>query len=765
MGLVVNNESIHNHIMNKKLLTLLFATGLLTAAQQGYAAVSPSQPSQAAENTAENKASLPFATTTIVDGEFAPATIWYAIRIGHSGAVLTPNGDAEFIALETVHTTYEDAHLWCFVGDATNGFSLYNKAVGTGKRLASPKAMTGQDGGTAFPVMKADGDTQYSYLWSLSPSDKIANVAGFFLSQQGVAANKLNNRNGKLAFWTTGQDAGSTLRVEIGAQDIAVNTQNGTWQPSAPESPQLHTWKAKGDLAFTLSAEGEGSLGYNGKSADLQLNSGGNAREFTITAPEGYFVAGYSFSFTNSDKKANMTVTAGDKSVTANRKKEACISVEDVNAPTATFVVTGKKAINTKHFTVQLKHSFVELEPQQNLFVTNSQSAHPYRIPAIAAAPNGDVFAISDYRPCGMDIGYGEVDIKCRISKDNGKTWGEEFFIADGKGGNSNYMTTGFGDAAIVADCEQNKLLVMMVCGRTICWHGRWNPSKIGDAHTDSVNRVASIYLTYNEATGEWEKSEIKEMTDHIYSLFLDGETPTVSSMFIGSGKICQSRKIKVGEYYRLYCSMWTRDGGNRVIYSDDFGASWKVLGTIKDRPAPGGDEPKVEELPDGSVLLSSRCTGRYFNIYTYTDEKTGKGAWSTVALSDTKNNGVGAVSNSTNGEILIVPVVRKSDGVKTYLALQSVPFGPGRANVGIYYKELTDRATDYATPALFAANWDGSHQSSYMSSAYTTMTLQKDNTIGFLYEESTFGRDYTIVYKNYTIDYITGGRYEFCKH
>ena len=209
---------------------------------------------------------------------------------------------------------------------------------------------------------------------------------------------------------------------------------------------------------------------------------------------------------------------------------------------------------------------------------------------------------------------------------------------------------------------------------------------------------------------------------------------------------------------------MWTRDGGNRVIYSDDFGGSWKVLGTIFDRPAPGGDEPKVEELPDGSVLLSSRCTGRYFNIYTYTDIKKGEGSWGTVALSNADNNGVAAVGNSTNGEILIVPVQRKADGVKTYLALQSVPFGPGgRKNVGIFYKELTDYATDFASPALFAANWDGAHQSSVMGSAYTTMTLQKNNTIGFLYEESTFARDYTIVYKNYTIEHITDNRYTYC--
>lgn len=48
------------------------------------------------------------------------------------------------------------------------------------------------------------------------------------------------------------------------------------------------------------------------------------------------------------------------------------------------------------------------------------------------------------------------------------------------------------------------------------------------------------------------------------------------------------------------------------------------------------------------------------------------------------------------------------------------------------------------------------------MGSAYSTMTLQHDNKVGFLYEESTFGYDYTIVYKNYSLEQITDSAYTF---
>ncbi|MBR5576891.1 MAG: exo-alpha-sialidase, partial [Bacteroidaceae bacterium] len=395
------------------------------------------------------------------------------------------------------------------------------------------------------------------------------------------------------------------------------------------------------------------------------------------------------------------------------------------------------------------------------LYYTPSPTGKPYRIPAIATAPNGHIFAIADHRPCGSDIGYGEVDVKCRISTDNGATWSDEFFIADGDGGSTNRMETGYGDAAVVADRESNKLLVMMVAGRTVCHNGRWDTSKIGVADADAVNRVARIYLTYNETTGEWEKSEIVEMTDHIYSLFLNGETPTVTSMFIGSGKICQSRVVKKGDYYRLYCSMWTRDGGNRVIYSDDFGGSWNVLGTINDRPASGGDEPKVEELRDGTVVLSSRkYNGRYFNLFTFNNEGKSEedmyttGSWGTCVSS----NDIGGLSfggNSTNGEIYKVKAIHKESGRICDLMLQSIPTGGGRSDVAIYYKELD--AAKYTTTTI-AQNWTKGKHVSYKGSAYSTMISQADGRIAFLFEEEPGG--YCIVYIPYTIEDVTGGAY-----
>lgn len=396
-------------------------------------------------------------------------------------------------------------------------------------------------------------------------------------------------------------------------------------------------------------------------------------------------------------------------------------------------------------------------EGRQTLFKTPDAQGAPYRIPAIMTAPNGDIIAISDHRPCGADIGYGEVDIKCRISKDNGATWGDEFYIADGTGDDKGeFWRIGFGDAAVVADAKRNELLVMMVCGKTVCWNGNYLP---GDAKSNP-NRVARVRAKLNKKTGEWEWSQPEEVTESIYSLFVnEKQQPTVQSLFIGSGRIFQSRKVKVKDYYRLYCSMWTKNGGNRVIYSDDFGENWHVLGSIDERPAPNGDEPKCEEMPDGSVILSSRTGlgGRVFNIFTFTDLKKATGKWGKQVVSGADNHGIVAQKNATNGEIMLLDAVRKTDGKKVCLALQSVPFGPGRSNVGVYYKEITPE--QYHDAEALAANWTKGLQVSDRGSAYSTMTWQQDRRIGFFLEEEPGG--YQMVYLPLTIEQLTEGNYQ----
>ena len=386
----------------------------------------------------------------------------------------------------------------------------------------------------------------------------------------------------------------------------------------------------------------------------------------------------------------------------------------------------------------------------QVLFQTAASDTIPYRIPAVAVMHNGDILTLTDYRLCGNDIGYGRVDIHGRISRNGGRSWGKEFVLIEGSGV-SGATDCGFGDAAMVADRESGDVLVIMVCGETVYWHEtttRQNPNRIAVLRSSDNGRTWSA----------WE-----EITESVYTLFDDSVHGCVQSCFVGSGKILQSKQIKVGSHYRIYAALCARPNGNRVIYSDDFGHTWHALGGPDALPVPQGDEPKCEELPDGRVVISSRAWGgRYFNIFEYSDITSGAGTWGEAAGSGKRVNGCASLENACNGEILIVPAVRKSDRKKVHLALQSVPLGPQRANVGIYYKELPEDIASI-TPTSFAANWEKPYRVSDTTSAYSTMLQLKNGNIAFYYEESLTlnGWGYDMIYKEIPLEVITSDQYQ----
>jgi len=345
------------------------------------------------------------------------------------------------------------------------------------------------------------------------------------------------------------------------------------------------------------------------------------------------------------------------------------------------------------------------------LFRTSADSL--FRIPAIAVTSDGSLIALGDYRhQHGKDVGSAKpLDIMVRRSSDNGKTWTEiEKLIScdDEVYGDGIY---GFGDAAIVADRESDEVLILCVGDR--------EGKTYGNGGRLEVHRFASTDggKTFTDHT---------DLSDQFYGCAIQWK-----SLFVASGKIFQSRVVKTGKYYRLYCAALVLNGGEFVFYSDDFGRNWNLLGTTSS-PCIGGDEPKVEELPDGSVILSGRIYGgRYFNIFQYAEGSWTEGKWGTAK----KTTSVLAKTNSTNGEIL---GVKQSNG--DWLYLQSVPAGPGRSHVTIYFKTIPAQKS-YAdmTPASFGEGWSA-YEVTELDSAYSTMVLMKNGGIGFYYERTGTG-------------------------
>lgn len=153
-------------------------------------------------------AATPFKVTAIENGTFAAGTTWYTMAIGTGGKIISDNDGAEHIALGRATTQYEDCDLWCFVGNDTDGYAIYNKQAGPTKVLASHTTMSNINGfsgtgGSTYPTMQPANELPAGYigLWDFTSTDKIENVDGYIMKIHGTdyAVNNFGNR-GMLAF-------------------------------------------------------------------------------------------------------------------------------------------------------------------------------------------------------------------------------------------------------------------------------------------------------------------------------------------------------------------------------------------------------------------------------------------------------------------------------------------------------------------------------------------------------------------------------------
>lgn len=411
---------------------------------------------------------------------------------------------------------------------------------------------------------------------------------------------------------------------------------------------------------------------------------------------------------------------------------------------------------------------------QTTLWATDTARHEYYRIPAIVAYDE-QVIAFADNRS-GVtdatswgDVGSkGNISIETRRSTDGGRTWSTARCAVRGTG--SGGYDQSHGDAAVVRDRRTGRMLIMTGSGDV--GYGRSKVSTPGD-----YSEALKVGRYYSDDDGRtWTGGEV---TQEIYDMYRGHGN--IYRLFFTSGKICQSRRIKHGAYHRIYSAVVTNEG-SLVVYSDDFGGTWKPLGGADARPAPEGDEAKIEELPDGSVLLSCRRSGRdgrCFNIYTYDNKKSGSGSWAKAAVSESPEGGTATIGNNTNGEILLVPA-KAANGKRAYVALQSAPRGTRgehpsnlerRSHVSIYWKAFGE-AEDWRTPECWVDGWKR-YEVTDGHSAYSTMALGGDGSIHFVYEDegvrfrlgSQWTEMYNILYRNLTLGEITEGEYRYSKH
>lgn len=541
------------------------------------------------------------------------------------------------------------------------------------------------------------------------------------------------------------------------AGDLTISMDNGTFTAYNANGKYASHWRSTQNTPMIDIDCGKNNMDVNTSNTNRYLQAWvglDGSCDYNISVSDGWKITGFSIDVTlvNATQPVTLKTQSGESYVIGTTPTQ--IKVEGVDVQNALFTLVGENhSVYLQNFVVKYAVDKSErFDMRTATLFNNRNSTAPYRIPAIGMAQNGTLVAVADYRTSRNDIGTGRVDLHLRLSDNNGQTWGEELKpeVFEGNG----ILTypnnkAAYGDPCIVGDRESPRMLMMSCAGFPM--------------FTDPTDKHQGIARWYSTDNGKnWTGPDYID-EQFVYKP-MDEAGHHIHGFFFASGRIYQSKYIKMNNYYRLYCAGLSQQNNstyeNWVLYSDDFGETWSFLGGMTNSPVPGGNEAKVEELPGGNVLISSRTEqGRFFNIFTFTGNDGVTGSWATKALSNKAVDGLTA-NNGCNGEIMILPAIRNEDNQQTFIALQSLPV-QDRTKVTIFYKDLGDPAT-YASPTAFARDWDGRYQVSNMTSAYSTMCMQKDNTIAFLYEEDGYNNGYNIVYKRLNLETITSDKYSF---
>lgn len=331
-----------------------------------------------------------------------------------------------------------------------------------------------------------------------------------------------------------------------------------------------------------------------------------------------------------------------------------------------------------------------------------------YRIPGIVTAKDGSLVAVADKRIETMADLPNKIDVVARRSTDNGATWSDYITVA------KHDSIGGYGDPAIVVDRRSGDILVISSHG-----NGLWQKSP---AHI-SISRSKDNGKTWLPAV---------DINPQILTTAPNGKQPIKCvSAFASSGGALQ---LKNG---RIMFALVTRQPdvkGFKVyaIYSDNGGRKWKVS---KNPGTYDGDESKIVELADGTLIMSIRNRYRGLRNFSYSYDKGA--TWSDpVEIPDLRDP-------ACNGDIIRYGLNGKN------ILLQSLPGSPDSRNDVSIYASLDNGKT-----------WPIKRIISHCPSAYSAMTILPDGKIGILTEEENpeFPNAYQLWLSTVPIDYILSG-------
>jgi sialidase-1 len=345
---------------------------------------------------------------------------------------------------------------------------------------------------------------------------------------------------------------------------------------------------------------------------------------------------------------------------------------------------------------------------QIEIFVSGTEGYHTFRIPALITTQAGSVLAFCEGRKGGRGD-TGDIDLVLRRSFDGGKTWGPIQLVADD---GENTM----GNPCPVVDGRTGTIWLPLT--RNL---GEDHEGKILSQESKESRTVWMCNSTDDGVT--WSQPvEITETTkEPDWTWYATGP---------GNGIQLASGRMLIPCDHALAGSKAYR---SHAIFSDDGGMTWKLGGAIGD----GVNECQVVEREDGSLLLNMRSYHKR-NCRAISTSTDGGITWSELAHDDALVEPVCQASfiRFTNAT---------SDGKNRVLFSNPADTARVRMTVRLSYDE--------------GESWPVSKLLHEGPSAYSSLAVLPDRSIGCLYERGEESPYEKIAFARFSLGWLTEGR------
>ncbi len=217
------------------------------------------------------------------------------------------------------------------------------------------------------------------------------------------------------------------------------------------------------------------------------------------------------------------------------------------------------------------------------LFVSGQDGYHTYRIPALAATPQGTILAFCEGRK-NSSSDTGDIDLLVKRSTDSGRTWSPQQVVWD-------HEQNTCGNPCAVVDHDTGTVWLLMTWNRGDDQEGQIIAQTSHDTRRVFVTRSTDDGLTWDkprEITGEVKRAEWTWYATGPGSGIQIQQGPHKGRLIVP----CDHIEANTKHYY------------SHTIYSDDHGTSWQLGGTT---PRHQVNECEVVELPGGRLLLNMR--------------------------------------------------------------------------------------------------------------------------------------------------------------